>query len=106
MKVGTVKVIASVFKSDGMRAGVILAIQRKKYWHWLPFGYYFQLAFSAKNGNSPTFLGWHEGTDKGEKALKEEIKRHFPGSKLVGASEMNGIDVVLDHMENLMANSR
>lgn len=106
MKIGTVKKIASVFKQDGLRAGVIIAIQRKRYWKWVPFGYYFQLGFDSKNGNKPAFMGWFEGTEEGEALLKDRIQQYFPGARLVPASEDSGLDAVLDAMEDLLAKSR
>ena len=81
-KVGECAKIARVFNAAGEHVGNIETIQRKKYWSWLPFGYYFQLCFSSCSPELPVFIGWFDGAEDGERKLKGMLERYVPNYRL------------------------
>lgn len=98
-KPGEISSIAYVVsKTDKSYLGYIAALQFKKYWLWIPFGYYFKLGFIPK-GNHNTLV-WYNGDEEGENKLRRDVLQKYPDSKIVLRQKNDDFEFILNVLEN------
>lgn len=98
-KAGEMAVIAYViYKTDKSHLGYIVALQLKKYWPWIPFGYYFKLGFLSKETHATPI--WYSGDEEGENKLRRDILQKYPHSKIVLKQKEDDFEFTLNALEN------